>query len=601
MERLPNRWNQNLLQDIGWIFRFALSVSRRHTIVLITIIAIRGLLPAGIALAARGLINATVNVMEAGSQSMAPISPWLFLSLALALIEAVSAAGQSYVRMRLNAEVEMAVLHDIMIHADALPVSYFESLSSQDKLSRAQRIAPQISSFLTNASTVATNLLQLTSLTMVLIVIEPLISVVLVITTLPYLLFQWNLARRRFDIEYTRTTRRRWSNYYVQMVTNHVFVPEIKLLGLAPLFSERFRQLLVAFRDQDREIYRLYFGGVTAYAALATIGLFMVLFRIIRQVLGGTLSIGDVALYSGAIVRLRTSFQTMVQTLSMMREQALYIEELRTFLEMDASTSPSAEAAPMPLSGAIEIGDVSFAYPDSATPTLHNISLNIEAGETIALVGENGAGKTTLAKLIARLYDPSEGVIHYAGTDLQDYPMEAWHERIGFVFQQFNRYEATAAENIAFGDWRLWLPNLEDISDIAQQASVHELIEAMPQGYETMLGRRFGKYKPSDGQWQKLAVARAFARKNSSILILDEPTAHFDARAEYELFHHFKELAQGRTTILISHRFSTVSLADRIIVLDQGRIVESGSHQELLELDGYYAALYAFHDKEMRR
>jgi len=229
---------------------------------------------------------------------------------------------------------------------------------------------------------------------------------------------------------------------------------------------------------------------------------------------------------------------------------------------------------------------------------LSDVSFHIEPGETVALVGENGAGKTTLVKLIARLYDPNEGVIVFDDVNLQDLSLEFLRRQISFVFQRFSRYEATVSENIAFGDWRELLDHPDRVEQLGRMAGVQEMVDTMPHGYETQLGRLFGEFTLSGGQWQKIAISRAFAR-DSSLLILDEPTANLDARAEFDLFSRFKSLAAGRTTILISHRFSTVSMADRILVLEEGRIIESGTHDALLAQGGQYAALFNLHQRQM--
>jgi ATP-binding cassette subfamily B protein len=244
------------------------------------------------------------------------------------------------------------------------------------------------------------------------------------------------------------------------------------------------------------------------------------------------------------------------------------------------------------------VENVEFAYPGSSRLVLRGVSLEIEPGEIVALVGENGSGKTTLVKLIARLYHADRGRITLDGRDIETLEMESLHRRIAFVFQSFGRYEATARDNIAYGDWEKCLDDPDRVEEIARVAGVHEMLLSMPEGYDTMLGRTFGTFDLSGGQWQKLAMARAFARQ-AALLILDEASASLDARAEYELFVRARELARGRTTILISHRFSTVSMADRILVMDQGRIVESGSHRELLRRGGHYAKLYGLHQQQM--
>jgi ATP-binding cassette subfamily B protein len=240
---------------------------------------------------------------------------------------------------------------------------------------------------------------------------------------------------------------------------------------------------------------------------------------------------------------------------------------------------------------AVELRNVSFTYAGAPRPALAAISLRIARGETIALVGENGAGKTTLVKLIARLYDPDEGCVLFGGIDVRALPRDELHQRIAFVLQGFGRYEASAADNIAYGDWRRLLSDREGVQRVARTAGVDEMISALPHGYDTLLGRTFGEQELSAGQWQKIALARAFAR-DADVLILDEPTSNLDARAEHALFTQFRRLAEGRTTIIVSHRFSTVSMAQRIVVLDKGRIVESGTHAELLSRAGNYAGLY---------
>jgi ATP-binding cassette subfamily B protein len=276
----------------------------------------------------------------------------------------------------------------------------------------------------------------------------------------------------------------------------------------------------------------------------------------------------------------------------------LHIANIREFLEVRPSTAPSQGVALTASRGEIEFRHVSFTYPGAAHPSVVEASFHIRPGETVALVGESGAGKTTLIKLLARIYEPSHGSILLDGVDIRAIPLVDLHRQFSFVLQNFGRYEATAADNIAYGDWRRLLHDRGQVERVAQAAHVHAMIEAMPLGYDTSLGHLFGEYSLSEGQWQKLAVARAFARE-AAVFILDEPTSSLDVRSEHALFSRFHHLAQGRTTLLISHRFSLVNMADRILVMDKGRLVECGTHQELLARAGQYAVLYELHRRQV--
>ena len=589
---------QELLSSARWALRVGWRTSPLLMLGDAALALVMGAVPAALAFTARGLVNVTVASLHRGAGSFRGLAFWLGLGFALTVIDGVARFASTLVGQRFRDDLNLEITSDILRHAATLDVAFFEDARRQDVLQRAKdNPAERIARFVREVLSCLSNGVQVVSLLALLVVIEPLVLLVLVLFTLPYLRFQWRLATRHHALERSRTTKRRWTGYFTSTLTSRGSVGEVRILGLAPLLIDRFRALMAEFRDQDRKLYVHGFGGSSLFVVVTTGAIYAMFVRVAYNVLNAKLTVGDLAIFGGATTRLRNTLESLIHSVSAAMEQTLYVANVIEFLDVMPSPTGTGGAPAAP-HAEIEFRNVRFAYPGSSEPALDGVSLRIMPGETVALVGENGAGKMTLVKLIARLYDPDEGCILFDGVDLRALARESLHAELAFVFQGFGHYEASAADNIAYGDWRRLLHDRVAVRRVAEHAGIDAMLQAMPQGYDTMIGRMFGGYDPSGGQWQKIAVARAFAR-NASLLILDEPTSNLDARAEYELFCRFRDLAKGRTTIIVSHRFSTVSMANRIVVMDRGRIIESGTHDELLARAGSYADLYELHRRQM--
>lgn len=585
---------RTLARTVAWVWTVARAECAPILRGLVAVTVVRGVVPALGALVVRGLVDV---VVEPGPDALARVAPWLAAGFVVALGEALSQFTNHYLSARLSDGLDVRLGTDVLRHARGLDLAFFENPRSRDLIERAQQVnGPGLARLVALTQSTAMSVIQTVTLLAVLVSIEPLVLVAVPPIALPFLLFQWRHAHRRYLESHARATKRRRARYYLGLVTGAYSVAEVRVLRLGALLEARLRAVLEEFRDRNRPLLRRSLVGSSIAASATILVLYALFARVAWKALGGSASIGDLAVFGGTTAALRSSLDQAIRALSGALELTLSVRDLERFLSTRATLRDGDREAPAPPAAALSVRGVTFRYPGAERPVLQDVSFDVAPGETLAIVGENGAGKSTLARLLVRLYDPEAGRILFDGIDVREMRLDELHQRVGFVPQSFQRFEATAAENIAYGDWPALAHDPERIAQVARRAEVDGVLSRLPHGYDTLLGREFGEMDLSGGQWQRVAIARGAAR-DASLLLLDEPSAALDARAERELFECFRELAAGRTTLLISHRFGTIAIADRILVLSEGRVAELGTHDELLGRDGVYSALYRLQER----
>ncbi|MGV8855185.1 MAG: ABC transporter ATP-binding protein [Devosia sp.] len=482
---------------------------------------------------------------------------------------------------------------ELMAHAARLDLVHFESAEYQDKLERARQQAAGRNALLSQMFGQAQDIITVATLAAGLFIYAPWLILLLPLSFVPAVWGEARFNTLAYMMSRWRTPERRELAYIRHIGASAETAKEIKLFGLGGFLIERFKTLAQAiFLDNRRIALQRSFWGAL-FSAISTLTYYGAYGFIVWRTIIGDFSIGDLAFLSGSFLRLNGLFQKLLLGFTQIAGQSMYLDDLFSFFEIEPSiVSPvSPKPFPEPIRQGIVFEDVGFRYPDTETWALRHLNFTLAAGETLALVGENGAGKTTIVKLLTRLYDPDEGRITVDGIDLRDFSVADIHAHIGVIFQDFIRYSLSARDNISVGRIEAQ-QDMGRIETAAEQSLADAVITRLPLGYEQQLGRLFNKGRDlSGGEWQKVAIARAYMRE-AGLIILDEPTAALDAKAEAEVFSRFKGLASGKTAVIISHRFSTVRMADRILVMEDGAILEAGSHAELLALRGRYAELF---------
>lgn len=574
------------------------TTSRTLTVTLAVLTVLAGVLPAAIAWVGKLIIDAVVAAMNSPDPDTKGVL--ILILIEAGIVTAVAAcqrgisASQSLLRALLGQRVNVMILEKAL----TLQLSHFEDSEFYDKLTQARREASSRPLSLVNRTFgLAQNSLSLTSYAVLLFAFSPWAVLILIIAGLPSFFAEAKFSSDRFRLFRWRSPDTRMQMYLESVIAREDGVKEVKLFQLGPRLLKRYQDIFTKLFTEDRKLTLRRDGWGFVLGLVSTAAFYGAYVWVVLATVNGRITLGAMTMYLMLFRQGQAAVTAILSAISGMYEDNLYISNLYEYLEQPViSRSGAAERGPDPSRG-LELENVSFSYPGSAAKALDDVSLQIRPGESLAVVGENGSGKTTLIKLLTRLYEPTDGRILLDGLELSDWDIEALRQRVGVIFQDFGRYQFTVGENIGAGDVR-HIDNPERWADAATSGMAAPFIEELPAGYETQLGRWFKNGRElSGGQWQKIALSRAFMRTDADILVLDEPTASMDAASEAAVFEHFRKMSENKMTILISHRFSTVRAADQIIVIHQGSIQERGDHDSLMADNGQYAQLFRLQAK----
>lgn len=590
-----NGWRERIsaLRNVPAVLGIVWEAGRLVVVLGVVFRVVAAVLPLGLLWITKLIIDGIVHAITA-HQAVAARLWWLVAAeFSLAVFGSVLSRGIDFLDALLADKYTRHVSVLVMKHAAQLDLAAYEDPVFYDRLERARVQATDRLGMIQSIGRLVQQVITTASLSIAVMLFSPWLLLMLIAGVVPAFLGESHFAFLGYAKNFRQTPIRRQLDYLRVLGGSKEAAKELKLFGLAPFLTERFSRLSNQIYDEDVSLARRRLVAGSFLSMIGTAGYYSAYVFVIWRTITGVLSIGELTFLAGSIQQASSNIQQIFSTVSSIADQALFLTDLIAFFEMRPAiaSKPNALPVPRPITRGFEFRNVTFRYPGSSRLVLDGLNFHFRSGERIALIGENGEGKTTVVKLLTRLYDPLEGQVLLDGVDLREYNLEDLYQEIGVIFQDFMRYEMTARDNIAVG-------RIEQIGDLpllqqsAQKSMADEVIGRLPFGYEQMLGRRFdGGVDLSGGEWQKVALARAYLR-DAQILILDEPTAALDARSEFEVFQRFAELTAGKMALFISHRFSTVRMADRIVVLEHGRIAEDGDHEQLTRLGGRYAEMF---------